>query len=276
MYVFFADDAKQNQPSREHMGGLVASGGLFVDGDELALMEHELNDLCITNGFPRNEEFKWSPRRNTWMHHNLVEGQRREFFSSVIRICTSHNAKAIVIICDSQYRIPGDCTNHEMFVTKMLLERVNNLANSVASTAIVVVDRPGGGIAEERKFLSECLHTLQEGTPYVMPEKIAVNPISTDSHLIRTLQASDLIVSCTTALVAGQTTLAPDIFESIKPILAQDLGRIGGVGVKIHPDFVYLNLYHWLLGDDMHVRNMNGTPLPFLAQPYSNSPNQYR
>lgn len=275
MHVFFADDAKQSQPSRVRMGSLVASGGLFVHGDRLASMERALNAICVETGFPPNEEFKWSPRRDMWMHQNLVAERRRGFFSSIIQICVDHQAKALVIISDCDSRTPSDCTTHEIFVTKMLLERVNNLAVSVASTAIIVVDRPGGGISQERKFLSDCLYTLQSGTRYVVPEQIAINPISTDSHLIRSLQAADLIVGCTTALIAGQTTLAPDIFEIIKPILARKLDRAGGVGVKIHPDFKYLNLYHWLLGDGMWIRNMSGLPLPHRGRPYFNGPNQF-
>jgi hypothetical protein len=157
----------------------------------------------------------------------------------------------------------------------MLMERVNGLAVLARSTAIIVCDRPGGGGRDERKFLSQCLETLRVGTPYVNPENIAINPITTDSHLIRTLQAADLIVSCTTAFVAGQTTLAPDIFDLIRPILARDLGRAGGIGIKLHPDFKYVNLYHWLVGDDVWVRNMNGIALPYTVRPYSQNANTY-
>ncbi len=275
MHVFFADDVKQNQPSRVRMGPLVASGGLFIHGDRLASMERALNALCADAGFPPNGEFKWSPLRDMWMHQNLIAEQRQAFFASIIQTCADHQAKALVIISDCDSRTPSDCAKHEIFVTKMLIERVNNLAVSAASTAIIIVDRPGGGITQERKFLSECLSTLQRGTPYVVPEQIAINPISTDSHLIRSLQASDLIVSCSTAFVGGQTTLAPDIFEAIKPILARDLGREGGVGVKIHRDYMYLNLYHWLLDDDVWVRNMNGWPLPHRPRPYFTGPNEF-
>lgn len=275
MHVFFADDAKQSQPSRVRMGPLLASGGLFVDGDKLAKMESAVNAVCSKAGFPPNEEFKWSPRRGTWMHQNLVGERRKAFFLSIIQTCLDHQAKVLVIISDCDSRTPSDCSTHEIFVTKMLMERVNNLAVSAGSTAIIVVDRPGGGITQERKFLSECLATLQNGTHYVVPAQIAINPISTDSHLIRSLQAADLIVGCTTAVVAGQTTLAPTIFEAIKPILARELGRAGGVGVKLHPDFKYLNLYHWVLGDDTWIRSMNGWPLPYSGRPYSKGPNEF-
>jgi len=275
MYVFFADDSKQNHPTRSRMGPLVASGGLLVPGDKLSSLERALSSLCAEAGFPQNEEFKWSPRRDMWMYQGLIAEQRKNFFLAIIQACVAHETKALVIMSDRDSRTPSDCATHEVFVTKMLLERVNNLAASAGSSAIVIVDRPGGGLAQERNFLSECLYTLQNGTRYVIPEKIAINPISTDSHLVRSLQVADLIVSCTTAFVAGQTTLAPDIFEVIQPILAQELNRAGGVGVKIHPDYKYLNLYHWLLGDEVWVRNMNAQPLPYRGRPYASGPDQF-
>jgi hypothetical protein len=268
MHLFFADDAKQNNPTRMKMGPLIATGGLLVDGDQLASLETSLRLLCSSVGFPANEEFKWSPRRNTWMHHQLVAERRQTFFRDALQCCIQHQATATVIISETDSHTPADCATHEIFTTKMLLERVNLLAAAAHSNAIIIADRPGGGLAEERKFLADCFDTLRNGTPYVMPDRIAINPISTDSHMIRALQAADLIVSCTTAVVAGQTTLAPDVFEDIKPMIAQDSGRTGGVGVKIHPDHKYLNLYHWILGDEKWVKNMTGGILPDINWPY--------
>lgn len=275
MYFFFADDSKQNNPTRSRMGPLLATGGLFVSGGDLASLERNLESLCQRTGFPANEEFKWSPRRGSWMHGGLVEDLRREFFAAVLQACIMHHAIAVIILSDSTCRTPSDCANHEVFTTKMLIERVNNLADSRGSDAVIVADRPGGGLPAERKFLSDCFETLRDGTRFVMPKRIAVNPIATDSHLIRTLQAADLVVSCTTAFVSGQRTLAPETFEIIKPMLSRDLGRAGGVGVKIHPDFKYANLYHWLLNDDLLVKNMNGQTLPIASRPYSTGPDQY-
>ena len=275
MYFFFADDSKQKNPTRPRMGSLLATGGLFVAGDDLSSLERSLESLCQRVGFPANEEFKWSPRRGSWMYQGLVEGTRREFFAEVLGICSMHHTTAIIILSDSTSRTPCDCANHEIFTTKMLIERVNNLAASTGSDAVIITDRPGGGLLAEKKFLSECFETLRSGTPFVMPTKIAVNPIATDSHLIRTLQAADLVVSCTTAFISGQTTLAPETFEIIKPMLSRDLGRAGGVGVKIHPDFKYANLYHWLLGDDLLIRNMNGQALPIASRPYPTGPDHY-
>lgn len=75
--------------------------------------------------------------------------------------------------------------------------------------------------------------------------------------------------------VAGEKKYSPRIFQSIKPLLETEEGVIGGFGVKLHPDFRYVNLYHWLLGDT-HARIYNRasgtkdpTELPIHTGKYS-------
>ena len=251
------------------MGELVATGGVFVGSDQVASLERSIAYICKAFGFPALEEFKWSPRQNSWMHHNLIEENRREFFLWVLRTCVDHHVKATVLVCDTQYRTNQTGDSHATFVVKLLIERVNWLAKSARSQALIIADRPGGGLGTERAFLQRCLETIQNGTEYVLPENIAVNAVSTDSHLIRILQAADLVVSCVTAFIGGETRYSPPVFAAVCPLLASDLGRVGGVGLKLHPDFRYANLYHWLLGDRDFVRNMGSWPLPFPHRPYA-------
>jgi hypothetical protein len=155
----------------------------------------------------------------------------------------------------------------------MLIERVNWLARSKHTTVVIVADRPGGNVTTERVFLHQCLEAIQNGTGYVTPQSIAINTLSTDSHFVRMLQAADLVVSSVTAFVAGENVFSPPIFAAIRPLLATELGRIGGVGLKLHPDYSYVNLYHWLLGDTHFVRNMGGWPLPIAHRKYPASLN---
>jgi hypothetical protein len=117
------------------------------------------------------------------------------------------------------------------------------------------------------------LEAIQTGTGHVNPKNIAINTLSTDSHLVRILQAADLFVSSVTSFVAGESSFAPPIFAAIKPLFASDLGRIGGIGLKLHPDYSYMNLYHWLVGDTHFVRNMGGIPLPRPHRKYATDPN---
>lgn len=54
----------------------------------------------------------------------------------------------------------------------------------------------------------------------------------------------------------------------IQPLLRREMGRIGGVGLKIHPDFSYANLYYWLLGDGHFLKRGQLYDLPYGGCPY--------
>jgi len=116
--------------------------------------------------------------------------------------------------------------------------------------------------------------TLNEGTEYVEFDRIPINVLTTPFHNVRVLQLADLVTSCTTALVAGSIEYATPVFEHIKPLFLSDSGRIGGIGVKIHPDFRYTNLYHWLLDDYAYVQGRYGAGcvLPMTERPYAEDP----
>lgn len=161
----------------------------------------------------------------------------------------------------------------EQDVTAMFLERVNHQCDQNISCGMVVVDRPSGSRANEDKFLGYCLETVQVGTKYADMENIVHNVVSTPSKLSRLLQAADLVTGASVAHIAGENLYSPPIFQAIIPLFYNDGKRIGGYGLKLHPDFRYLNLYHWLV-EDSHFWRMNvGIPLPKQGHLYFAGPN---
>jgi hypothetical protein len=269
MDFFFADDSRQRAPTRPGMNPLVGVGGIYIPSDNVNALERLLNQLCVKAEFPPGEEFKWSPGREDWMHQGLTARPRAEFFSAVLRCCAENRVRAVVVASDVQSNHPRSCASHEHFITQLLIERIERLASSVGRDAVIVFDRPGGAKAQEDDFLAQCLETIQDGTPYVRPERIALNALSTSSHFIRLLQAADLFTGCVMAYLSGEGRFSPELMPAIKPMLAGEPGRVGGFGIKIHPIYWYLNLYHWLF-DDTHLWRGNwGTPLPVTNLPYA-------
>lgn len=271
MRFFFADDSKQGNPSRAGMGPLVAIGGMMVSHRELEALQYEIDQLCEKAGFPLGEPFKWSPGSELWMYNNLKDAYRKKFFRAVLRAAQDHAVTAQVIIEDEDHKTANRGTTHELDVTKMFLERADMQFGKAGTKGVVVVDRPGGGRKEEEKFLADCVDTLQAGTRFwEMADTLFV--VSAPSKLVRLLQLADLITSCTLAYISGESSWAPTTFKHIKPLLSEWMGSIGGAGVKIHPDYRYANLYHWLL-DDSHLRpGWKLLPLPLTERPYSGSP----
>lgn len=274
--VFFADDSKQDNPSRDGMGPLVAVGAIYVPGDKVKSLEDNLEEICKQYGFPSDPvkgEFKWSPGRKLWMHDNLTGDDRENFFLEAINQLIDCESKVTIVIADknANYANPNANNGFED-VTFMLLERIETQLNYVENAGIIVTDRPSGGRSDEDKFLQSCLETITSGTKFVKPQRIAVNVLSSPSKLIRCLQVADVVTSASLAFISGESTYSPPIFSAIKPLLNSKDGRIGGIGIKIHPDYKYRNLYYWLLNDKYYYKNNVGIPLPESGCAYENSP----
>ena len=152
------------------------------------------------------------------------------------------------------------------------MERSDYHLRSSGTEALVIADHPAGGRKAEERFLAECVETLRKGTQFMDLENVAL-VLTQDSKSTRLLQLADLIVGCTLSYVSGEDEHSPPLFENqLKNMLREEGGRIGGVGLKLHPDFCFANLYHWLLGDDMIWKNGVGKAMPLKGWPYVNSP----
>ncbi len=273
MDFIFADDSRQKNPSRPGMGPLVAIGGIYVPGDAVKNLEREIDNLCSKYKFPPRDEFKWSPGRELWMRSNLIGEDRQNFFLELLSLYEGKGIKAIIIIEDTNYNPAITGRSAEEDVSILFLERAHKLLAQLGNYGVIIVDRPSGDRGEEDKFLSKCLETIQAGTSYVKPERIAINVLSTPSKLIRILQLADVIASSTMACVSGESNYSLPIFKEVKKLLWRVSDRIGGVGLKIHPDYIYVNLYHWLLGDEHYWKGNMGIPLPIKSRCFYKSQN---
>lgn len=272
MHLAFVDDSKQTKPSREGIGAAVACGGFFLDADDARVAEAALDVLCEQTGFPEGDEFKWSPQKGSWMHSDLIEGNRERFQFGVIDVLRRHGAQAVFVAEDStKGRASSDELDPNDDVLVMWLERLEGRLVEAEAHALLVADRPGGDTKEENRFLSDCLDQLRNGTAFVDHDRI-VFIVATQGRFVRLLQAADLVASCMTAYFAGESNYAPPVAQHMLDLFKQPSGRIGGSSVKFHPDFSYLNLYYWLLGDTHAGPLLGGTPLPTEARPYAESP----
>lgn len=267
MDIFFADDSSQ-KGAREGMGRVIAIGGIFVSDANLRPLEQEVTAIASEYGFPEGEEIKWSPGRNLWMRNNLQNERRHECLSRILEAAVARDVRAIVVCFDTA-RLYVDDTAAKQQCLKYLFERIHSDLQAREQIGIVVADRPGGGKTEEETFLAEFLLHLQEGTTYVVPERIALNVLTTPSHLIRHLQLADLVTGISTAMVCGYYDYAKALFPSVQKMMVRGTGgMIGGTGLKCWPDAL-ANLYHWILGEPAVVRlKSRGGMIPSPALPY--------
>ena len=251
---------------------MLSAGGIIIPADRSGVLERQLQELCADVGFPDREEFKYSPGQELWMRDNLAHPQREEFFLASIELASQHDPTVIVAMEDTDYKRATDVETPELDVSVLLLERINNVAEQADDDVIVISDRPGGGRGDEEAFLSETLGVLLEGTEFVRFDRVPINLLTTSSRHVRCLQLADLVTSSTTAFVSGEDTYSPNLFAAILPFVYRMYDCHGGRGVKIHPDYRYANLYHWLLGDTHAVRYPTGLPYPLISRPYAGGP----
>lgn len=271
MDIIFADDARQDSPSRAGMGPLVGIGGISLPVSRVRSVEKEIEKLCKDVGFPKGADFKWSPKRDQWMWSGLRNEKRQRFFLKLMDILGAAECIASAVIEDCCHKSAiHESKNAEEDVTKLFLERIHNRLKSKKTDGVLMISRPPGNRKDEDKFIGECIESLSAGTSYVAPERIAVIVCESAKHH-RLLQAADVVASCTVSYVAGEKHHSPPVFDKLKKIMAKDVDRIGGVGLKIHPDYRYVNLYHWLLGDEWQVmmRHRIGESLPRANRPYA-------
>jgi len=270
--LWFVDDSRQRTPSRGGMGPLVSVGGLCVSEAQVKTLEAELQCLCADTGLGQ-EEFKWSPGRELWMYANLKGQQRTAFFIAALQIALSRGVVGIHVSADTNMRsATGNAPDSETDVTRMLLERIHNCTPE-GELALVVADHPGGAKQAADEFVERCLATIRTGTNVLTDLERVCLVLTCDSRLVRCLQLADVFASCLTAYIGGERVYSPPVVEAILPILRRSFrGNLGGVGIKIHPDLRYANLYHWLFNDTIIVKANCGTGLPYRRWPYPQSP----
>jgi len=257
MEIFFADDSTQ-RGAREGMGSVVSVDGVLVDETALRPLTAALDQLATEYKFPPGEEFKWSPRKGSWIYSNLHGEVRQECYSRALGTAADHGARAIVICWDT-----GRTTLKEQDAFNkcvgFLFERLTVHLTKRETSAIVVADRPGGGRDQETTFLHDFLEHVQTGTDYVVPDRVLMNVLTTASHLVRQLQLADLVTGISTAMVCGRLEYAAPLFPAVNRLLIRNnMGACAGTGLKLFPDTL-VNLYHWILKEQVLYRGGGAT-----------------
>lgn len=270
---FFVDDSRPKPVRLPEMGDLVAVGGVYVPSEAAATLEREIEAICNAAGFPEGEVFKWSPSEKHWMRNNLVGASRKDFFQQVLQAAARCNVRAVVIAEDTQGPAAAQHEDHELDATVLFLERANGLMERLDRDGMVIVAEPRGGRKSEAHLRRSCRDMLRDGTKYANLDRLPLGVITAPFVTSRGLQLADLIVSCTAAMVTGNTKYSSHVFPDVCELLDSHGGRKGGYGLKIHSDYKYRNLYHWLLGDVFIDKGKYGRlPIPHERHLYASNP----
>ncbi|OAI55456.1 hypothetical protein AYO48_03645 [Gaiella sp. SCGC AG-212-M14] len=251
------------------MGRLVAAGGVMLDEDRLRPLARAVDELCEARGVPNGTELKWSPPRDNWLHDNLHGDERAGLFCDCLKALAMFGGRAVVVVWDTaRTTLQGEQAFRK--AVEWALERFV-MQLSADQLGAVIADRPGGNVRDEDELLADAVERIERGTPYVaLSEHIAVNLLTTPSHLSRHVQLADLVAGSTTGMVGGNQ-YAPPVFQYVVPLLVQAYtGARAGAGLKLFPDEL-TNLYLHLLGENQYWSDSRRAwiALPSEAYPYA-------
>ncbi|MFC3894461.1 DUF3800 domain-containing protein [Lentzea rhizosphaerae] len=248
MHLIFIDDSQQTDPPRRGLGSLVALGGVVVPENQVAPYAAALAALRTELGMPDGEEIKWKPPRGSYLAtagKEIITNLRTRMLQTAI----DHDIRSIVVIIDHGAAYKNRTTvevGKELL--KWLFERVTILLSKAADIGLIIADKPGGGPADEGRWLADTLNLTNDGTEYVEPGKIVLPILTAPSHHVPHLQLADLVTAASTAAVAGRLAGL-----ELKDLLRQLAHRNAhndawGAGIVLFPQEM-INLCYWAFGE---------------------------
>ncbi|MEV6620293.1 DUF3800 domain-containing protein [Amycolatopsis sp. NPDC051106] len=268
MRLVFIDDSQQREPPRRGLGHLMAMGAVIFPEEEVATYADTLAAIRIDLGIPSQEEIKWKAPKGSFLASagGEVAGALR---ARMLEAAIDHQVRSIVVVIDhSASYTQRNQAEVGREILKWLFERVSMLLDDYDDIGIMIADKPGGGSAEEGRWLADTLCITGDGTEYVEPGKIVLPIVTAPSHHVPHLQLADLVVASTTAAIAGRKSgldLAPKL---VKIMHRHSLGDVNGAGLVIFPP--KYNLYYQAFGEtgcSKPGRN-TGFVLPVKGHPY--------
>jgi hypothetical protein len=187
----------------------------------------------------------------------------------MLKAAIDHNIKSIVVIIDQSaaytQRSQAEVGRE---LLKWLFERISMLLDDYDDIGIMIADKPGGGSADEGRWLADTLRITGDGTEYVEPGKIVLPIVTAPSHHVPHLQLADLVVASTTAAIAGRKS-GLDLGHILVELMHRhSLGDVNGAGLVLFPP--KYNLYYHAFGETSCSKpgRNTGFGLPVKGEPY--------
>jgi len=227
--ILFIDDTEQLKKQYVGVGGVI-------------LPDDSINTLCTlfkrrkkSHGIPAEVEIKWSPPKSSWLRRNLIDEDRISAYSDILDLLRAFNAKVIVAVVQRD-ELKQSVIETKWKCLKFVTERFQFfLQEHEDRNGIIIADFPGSG-KEEKELLQKYYQLLEKGTHYVNPKNIAMNLLTTESHLNPALQLADLVVGITTGMCTPRRGYALPYWDIVKHTLhCNQNGDVMGCGLKIFP-----------------------------------------
>jgi hypothetical protein len=269
MRVVFIDDSQQRDPPQSGLGPLVALGGVIVPDHQVAPYAASLDAIRTDLHIPANEEIKWKPAKGTYL---ASAGKEiiTQLRSRMLQAAFDHEIRSIVVIIDhgAAYKAKTVVEVGKELL-KWFYERVTILLSKADDIGVMIADKPGGGPADEGRWLADTLKLTNDGTEHVKPGKVVLPILTAPSHHVPHLQLADLVAAASAAAVAGRPA-GLELKDLLRQLAHRNyLDDAWGAGIVMFP-LELMNLCYWAFGEQSasKVSTNSGIRLPNQQFPY--------
>ncbi len=273
MKLVFIDDSGQQNPQRAGLGELVALGAVIVPEDQITGFAFDLITIKDRLGVPQDEEIKWKPSKSSFLAR--ADGETvTELRKSMLNAAIARGITSVVHVLDH------GLVYRDRTIVQVGQELLRWTYDKVAfglegHGAVMIADKPGGGSAEESRWLTQTLAVTNDGTAYTAPGKVVLPILTAGSHHVPHLQLADLVTAATTAAVAGRPhglRLAPLLRQIARK---NALGYAGGAGISLWPPELR-DLLYWVFDEQIYVKGNIGEPLGPSDTPFASIGRPFR
>lgn len=270
MKLIFIDDSVHRQPRRTGLGELVALGAVIVPEDQVSGFAADLVSIKTRLTIPQDEEIKWNPPRGSFLA--TADGEiASQVRGDVLSAAIARGIRSVVHVLDHSL-VYKDRTVVEVG-QELLKWTYDKIAFELEGQgAVMIADKPGGGTAQESRWLADTLALTNDGTGYTSPGKVVLPVLTAGSHHVPHLQLADIVTASTTAAIAGRRS-GQELTPLLRQLACKNRGYVGGAGITLWPPELR-DLLYWEFGEDLYVTD--NTPLGPSGMPFSSPSRPFR
>ncbi|WP_158892007.1 hypothetical protein [Amycolatopsis anabasis] len=242
MELIFLQYREQLRLPRLHLHRLAALGGVIIPEYSTASLAILLGKIRADFGLPADEELTWRPRLGSALAAlgpELFELRRRMLAEA--KACGIRSVVVIRDVGPNQSKQDIAAESLKLFYDRVILHlRAKAAMSPGGCRGLICAGRPTS--EKDGHWLAASLDLTRFGQDYVRPDLIALPIVTAPSAQLPQLQLADLVVSATTAAVAGYAS-GQHLVPYLHDLMVTDAcGKRAGFGIVLRPQRLN-NLY---------------------------------
>ena len=247
MYIVFIDESGQpggydvfSNKLKDNSSKFFILSGFMINGDNINIIEKDLNDVKIKYGLNTTTEAKW---HSSYKKLGLSLEEYKNYKSDIINIISKYKNSVISIVMDKLkcYQYKSHINNHNdlyavalhLLMERICMEITDRHGRNTELPVLLFTDsrkNDNNNILDKELQISY-KRAKNMGTNYVGFPNFAESLVFIDSEYSSGIQLADFCAGATYRYFSENDTFFLDL---LKPAIREKNGKINGVGIKIY------------------------------------------